>query len=710
MDILKLKFVTILSICFLTLSFGQQWVSYVSENQINDLVENSTELFLATDAGLVVVNKTTLEKTIYNKSNSNLNFNHIQAITQAPNGDIWIGTYDVSVARFDGSSFTDIQYPSVAGIEQFTKLYDIEIAPNGDVWLATSDGVLQQQGAVWTFYGENEIGPGFFEAWDLEINAAGDVFLGSIQVFKFSSGGWTNLFAGTTLLCYLDAELFFASNGDLHVAGDLERLMRYDGSSWIADSLGFTINNMGTGVFAEDLAGNIYYDTELSGIYKLENSLVWTLQSNTQTTAFGSPTSYYFIDSDGAHWLNQNIHFSKYKNGVIENTLISNTTLENVRTLNVHRGMNDKLYFITLISSYNISVLSTDGNWSSLSVPEQTVSGLSGDILVIEDNDIWMSSSAGLHHYDGIAWTEYNIEPCGNILMDSQGKIYILSSNRIYMIANNVFSEYNPGNSGLTNQGLIGHGIDKDDNLWIAAGGWANDNLIQKRESDGTWISYTEMDHPVLERPIGDFMFDTEGNVWIANANAGVIKFDGTTFTNPIKDSINSVVDYKVFEMAKDDLGKLYFSHQLGLTTIENGQLENMLIPDVPQESISTRSAITFDSVGNLWWGSNLYGVYAYQKEITSGMFSNEENLFDFNIFPNPTKDFTILRFDLETSSDVNVRMFNGIGQVVGHESIGHLPQGNHEHTINVSDLPHGIYFLHLQIDDKFAVKSVLVN
>ena len=35
---------------------AQDWVSYQSPQQINDLVDNGSELIMATDAGLVVMN------------------------------------------------------------------------------------------------------------------------------------------------------------------------------------------------------------------------------------------------------------------------------------------------------------------------------------------------------------------------------------------------------------------------------------------------------------------------------------------------------------------------------------------------------------------------------------------------------------------------------------------------------------------------------
>ncbi|MGK0364675.1 MAG: acetyltransferase-like isoleucine patch superfamily enzyme [Saprospiraceae bacterium] len=103
-----LKFALFLSIVFLLQQSitAQEWVSYQSQQQVNDLIEDGNKLLLATDAGLVVMNKTTLEKEIFNKANTSLTNNHIASMAQSANGDNWIGIYDVVIGRFDG---TDIQ-------------------------------------------------------------------------------------------------------------------------------------------------------------------------------------------------------------------------------------------------------------------------------------------------------------------------------------------------------------------------------------------------------------------------------------------------------------------------------------------------------------------------------------------------------------------------------------------------------------------------
>ncbi|MFT4667251.1 MAG: ligand-binding sensor domain-containing protein [Polaribacter sp.] len=206
---------------FLTFTFllqgsiqAQDWDSFQSQGQINDLVDNGTELLMATDAGLVVMDKTTFEKTVFNMSNSNLSNTHIQTITETTDGTIWIGTFNTVIARFEGTDFQDITIPQSDELDQNTELFYLKVAPNSDFWLGTSDGVYHKQDQNWFHYDGDEMGPNFFEAWDIEINSSGDVFIASRDVSKFSNGVWTNTTTGTGLSGYLDADLFFNNAGD----------------------------------------------------------------------------------------------------------------------------------------------------------------------------------------------------------------------------------------------------------------------------------------------------------------------------------------------------------------------------------------------------------------------------------------------------------------------------------------------------------------
>jgi hypothetical protein len=262
----------------------------------------------------------------------------------------------------------------------------------------------------------------------------------------------------------------------------------------------------------------------------------------------------------------------------------------------------------------------------------------------------------------------------------------------------------------LTNLDITGHGIDADDNLWIAAGGWVNDNLMQKRNSDGTWTTYLEIDHPVLVRPIGNIISDKEGNIWVTDDQYGAVKFDGTTFTNPVKDNASQLTTADVSRINIDVEGSMYFSHQYGVTKLKDDVWENLTIANAPNEFSSSSASIELDNEGTLWWGSNWYGVFSLTQDIASGIQTNDKILASFSVFPNPSSTFTQISFKIEKTATVQASLFNNMGQKVLDLNIGRLTAGPHLQTINVSDLAKGIYHLQLQLDNKTAIQTIVVQ
>jgi ligand-binding sensor domain-containing protein len=708
MNFIKFALLFVLTVTLQFTTNAQDWVSYQSEQKINDLVDTGTELLMATDVGLVVMNKSTLEKTIFNKWNSNLPSNHIQSITRGANGATWIGTYDVSLARFDGTDFQDIMIPEGDFNPNVFELYDVEVAPNGDLWVGTNKGIFQKEGQTWNQYEEEEVGDFLFEVWDIEINDAGEVFMATNNVHKFANGVWTNILEGTNLNNYLDADLFFSSTGDLYDVGGLDKIGRFDGTTWQEyDNTGLNGSQI-TGL-TEDTDGNMYFNTQNDGIFKLEND-VWVAQVDAQATAFDNKTDYFYIDADNNRWMSNNIHLTVSDNGTIQSTLISEYTIESNHIDNLHKGDNGSMYFMTGYND-NISVVDMDGNWSFLPLPSSLMPFEQiNDMLFRADNDIWLATDNGFYHYDGNDWIQNESEACRSITTDSQGKIYVRATTKIYMIDNGVFTEYNTDNSAMTTFILSGHGIDANDNLWLSSFSWEGDNVIQKVSSDGTWTTYNGIEYAAIDRPVGDFHFDVNGNVWVPADVVGAIKFDGTDWTNPYEGNISEVEDYSAFSIESDATGKMYFSYEYGVTTWEDGVWGDFIIEDLPTNNTGHDTNIKFDDEGNLWFASIGNGVFVHTSKTSTSIDSDIEIITDFSIYPNPAADHTILDFSTPEKSNVSISIYNNIGQLLSNRDLGQLAEGEYQETISLKHLPKGAYFIKLQINDKYSTKTMIIR
>ncbi len=711
MNLFKSLFCFVALVLIQSITYAQQeWISYQSQQQINDLVDNGTELLLATDRGLVVMDKNTLQKSFFDNANTNLDNHHIQAITMDFSGNSWIGTYDMRVAQFDGSEFQNIEIPNGIDNPNTIVLYDIEVGPDGDLWVGSSEGVFHKEGNTWNKYAEDELGIDFFEVWDIEINDAGEVFIASQNIHKYANGTWEDIGTNATILPYAHANLHISSTGDLFICGDLDKIGRYNGSTWELYDFEEGFNGFEVVGFTEDMNGNIYYNTLYDGIFKLENN-EWSVYSDEQTIANGNNTSFYYIDAQNNSWLNNNIYLSVNKDGNIQSSNISAYTIEYNNVDRIQKGLNGDMFFLMYSSTSSIAVVDNNGNWSSFSLPQDLYLWPSiGDILYLAADDVWIASYDGLFHYNGTDW----LLKAGNtqdILMDSEGKIYARANDRIYIIDNGIVSEYNTSNSQLSNLILSGIGVDTNDNLWIASFDWDGNAAIQKTSSDGNnWMTYSQTEYDVIDRPSGEFHFDNNGNVWIPSDLAGVLKFDGNTWTNPIKDNIEQVVNYNAFAIESDASGTLYFAHQYGVSTLKDGVWDNLIIDDVPNENSSATADIEFDDSGTLWWANNRHGVFSYTPESTSSIFSNSNLDINLSLYPNPAQNYFIIDFAIEENSEIDVYIYNNIGQLMSQYNFGKISFGEHQEKIELVNYSQGIYTVELKINNKSTVKRLVVQ
>jgi hypothetical protein len=87
-----------------------------------------------------------------------------------------------------------------------------------------------------------------------------------------------------------------------------------------------------------------------------------------------------------------------------------------------------------------------------------------------------------------------------------------------------------------------------------------------------------------------------------------------------------------------------------------------------------------------------------------------EESVFGQSTFyPNPATDRLHIRFELAASSEVQVDVYNTVGQKVSGQSLGTLPAGTNEQVMDITSMDNGMYIFFVRSENSSIANRVRV-
>ncbi|MFT4778202.1 MAG: hypothetical protein ACJAU0_000637 [Flavobacteriales bacterium] len=96
--------------------------------------------------------------------------------------------------------------------------------------------------------------------------------------------------------------------------------------------------------------------------------------------------------------------------------------------------------------------------------------------------------------------------------------------------------------------------------------------------------------------------------------------------------------------------------------------------------------------------------------EFSGVTVAERESEFSFQAFPNPIVDQVNIAFELEQSALVSLRILNVEGKTVANIAPIQLNQGTQQLKVDQLDLPTGIHFIELTVNDQVFTERILVN
>ena len=126
------------------------------------------------------------------------------------------------------------------------------------------------------------------------------------------------------------------------------------------------------------------------------------------------------------------------------------------------------------------------------------------------------------------------------------------------------------------------------------------------------------------------------------------------------------------------------------ITTNISGQAINKWIPAPPSQLKTS------------------YSLYVKDNAVT-GLDENEL-ANDFSVYPNPTNNQIIVNYNLTSSENANLIVYDATGKIVANHDMGNQSAGQHNLTVDLSHLSNGLYLVNLTVGSEVISKRIIKN
>lgn len=483
------------------------------DNYIIDLEEDDDgNIWIGTSKGLTRLDPKKEEFSHYRKSQYKINSKRISAILKSKNGDLWVGTSDNGLSKYNKDTDEFIPYMGKLSSKNITTLSEDK---QGHLWIGTE-------------YGANRLNLGTREVKTYNYDKANDETISSNYITAIRDDQYGDVWIGTKtsglnkingetgkIVRYLkDAEDSYSlgsnyitsiiedQNDTLWIASKQGGLARYDREKdhfvkRISDAQNIYSNKQNNILtLSQDHTGLMWVGTEYGGISKF-NPLS-SFQNYTSVEAFDNSMNDNNILS--IYKDRQGIIWAGTKNGGVNRLDLDNRTVDyykhdisDGKTLasnTVNHIIEDSKGLMWFATDRGLSILDEKtGEISNYSDGQSDQTITNNNInYILEDSykEIWLGTEGGLEKYDR---------------------------------DKSELTKYTKGNSKLSGNHITTLFEDKDKNLWI---GTFHDGLNKYDRQTKEIKSYRN--NPQDEKTISNdqiksIVEDDVGNLWIGTAN-----------------------------------------------------------------------------------------------------------------------------------------------------------------------------------------------
>jgi ligand-binding sensor domain-containing protein len=200
-------------------------------------------------------------------------------------------------------------------------------------------------------------------------------------------------------------------------------------------------------------------------------------------------------------------------------------------------------------------------------------------ITATKDGKVLFGSYNGLAIYDKGKWslltTKNSKLPSNHVsyaYTDSKGRMWIGTyAGSIMLSKEGVATEFNRGNTPLTNLCITDMVEDADGTLWFATYDYNEKNRMKlaKLDNRGNWIYYDVQNSGLPVNQVNKLLSDNRDNIlWLTVHNVGLVRFDKKENWQVYTNQNSGVPSTYIFDMQQDSEGNLWCATFSGLLRV----------------------------------------------------------------------------------------------------------------------------------------------
>jgi signal transduction histidine kinase/ligand-binding sensor domain-containing protein len=513
----------------------------------------------------------------------------VNAITQTPNGFLWVGT-DSGLARFDGEHFAQIRLRG--GISKELPVSSLLTAPDGALWVGTDSGLAYIPSTAVDYFDRSLVtmynpGAGPSDRISCLLIRDGILSVGTARgLYRFERGHFVTVIPDEPISIMdqtSDGRLLIIT-GHGFVEWDGSRIMRYPG---YPRQLG--VHNDEIFQVHEDRNGVRWFCTG-SGIARLVNGSFRKLapyNHSAESAAFRI-----YEDPQGNVWTNNGSGLLRASDKSLERVALG------VRARCMFSDMNGNLW----VGTASEGLLRFTDRTFKMYTPADGLPAANIPMVVLaaHDGTLWVGSNCGgLSRFDGNRFKTYSekdglLNSCvWSLAEDASHDLWIGTwGGGLFRFRNGRFTQYSTAR-GLPSVVVLSLAAAQDGSLWIAT-----PNGLSRMQKEH-FLSYTTADGLSSDRII-TVVQDRVGGIWAAT-DAGVDHLLGDHFMSVRGAPAEGEVPYG--PLKEDTFGNLYtFSLVNGISRIQDNRLISV--------SGALQPAGMVESHDHDFWFSGRDGIY----------------------------------------------------------------------------------------------------